>query len=599
MVLENDKDLTYHQLLSKRYKTPDFLVIAFSPNDKMLSEESRNTIKNISNELLRLEKVNSVNSILNVPLLQSSNKSLADILEGVPLLEDNIVDYLDAKKEFLNSPLYKNNLVSDDFKTTAILVNLKENNKLSNIRDQIKLLKKKIRNNSITEDELKVYNDLITDLRNIRDIERDVQTSLINDTRNILNKYKSFGEIYLGGIPMIANDVVSFVKNDLKIFGISILIFLIIILFIIFRQIRWVVLPIITCFFSVSITAGLFSIFNWEVTVISSNFISLQLILTMAITIHLIVRYRELIVSKESISQEKLLLETVLQMIKPCFFTVITTIAGFSSLILSDLLPVINFGWMMSLGVSISLLVTFLIFPVLLLEVSKIDPNLSFENKFNLPELVAKFANNYGTLSLVFAFVIFIFSLIGVTKLKVENSFIDYFKSHTEINKGMVVIDEKLGGTTILDVTLDFENSKEAGQEKETTNLSEDFDDLLMEFEEESNEAKYWFTDYKMTQIEKLHDYLNSLEETGKVLSFATILKIGRSINNGNSLDSVQLGLLYEKLPQEYKEVIVDPFISTENNQARITLRVKDSDPKLRRNELIKKIKKKLLKFFR
>ena len=312
----------------------------------------------------------------------------------------------------------------------------------------------------------------------------------------------------------------------------------------------------------------------------------------MAITIHLIVRYRELIVSKESISQDKLLLETVLQMIKPCFFTVITTIAGFSSLILSDLLPVINFGWMMSLGVSISLLVTFLIFPVLLLEVSKIDPNLSFENKFNLPELVAKFANNYGTLSLVFAFVIFIFSLIGVTKLKVENSFIDYFKSHTEINKGMVVIDEKLGGTTILDVTLDFENSKEASQEKETTNLSEDFDDLLMEFEEESNEAKYWFTDYKMTQIEKLHDYLNSLEETGKVLSFATILKIGRSINNGNSLDSVQLGLLYEKLPQEYKEVIVDPFISTESNQARITLRVKDSDPKLRRNELIKKIKK-------
>ena len=130
---------------------------------------------------------------------------------------------------------------------------------------------------------------------------------------------------------------------------------------------------------------------------------------------------------------------------------------------------------------------------------------------------------------------------------------------------------------------------KKQDQEKETTNLSEDFDDLLMEFEEESNEAKYWFTDYKMTQIEKLHDYLNSLEETGKVLSFATILKIGRSINNGNSLDSVQLGLLYEKLPQEYKEVIVDPFISTENNQARITLRVKDSDPKLRRNELIKK----------
>ena len=197
----------------------------------------------------------------------------------------------------------------------------------------------------------------------------------------------------------------------------------------------WVILPIITCFFSVSITSGLFSIFNWEVTVISSNFISLQLILTMAITIHLIVRYRELITNEYNISQDELLLKTVTQMIKPCFFTVITTIAGFSSLILSDLLPVINFGWMMSLGVSISLLVTFLIFPVLLLELRKLKPNLNFENKFNMPEVVAKFSRKYGTLSLIFALVILVFSLIGVTKLKVENSFIDYFKSDTEISK--------------------------------------------------------------------------------------------------------------------------------------------------------------------
>ena len=312
---------------------------------------------------MSLEKVKSVNSILNVPLLESSNKSLADILEGVPLLEDGVVNFLDAKEEFLNSPLYKDNLVSPDFKTTAILVNLNENLKLSETREKLKLLKQKIASKSISEEELKVYHSLLIELRNTRDVERNIQTSLINDTRNILNKYKSYGEIYLGGIPMIANDVVSFVKNDLKVFGISILVFLVIILFIIFRQLRWVILPIITCFFSVSITAGLFSIFNWEVTVISSNFISLQLILTMAITIHLIVRYRELISNIENISQDKLLLETVLQMIKPCFFTVITTIAGFSSLILSDLLPVINFGWMMSLGVSISLLVTFLIFP--------------------------------------------------------------------------------------------------------------------------------------------------------------------------------------------------------------------------------------------
>ena len=292
--------------------------------------------------------------------------------------------------------------------------------------------------------------------------------------------------------------------------------------------------------------------------------------------------------------QKSLLLETIKQMIKPCFFTVITTIAGFSSLILSGLLPVINFGWMMSLGVSISLIVTFLVFPVLLIELDRLKPNLSFENKFNLPEIVAKFAKNHGNFALFFTCMIFIFSVIGVARLKVENSFIDYFKSTTEISKGMRVIDNQLGGTTILDVTLDFDANEIELKKKEDDFVSDDLDDLddlLMEMDQQNNEPKYWFTDYKMTKIEELHDYLDSLDETGKVLSFATILKIGRSINNGNSLDSVQLGLLYEKLSKEYKEIILDPYISTDNNQARISLRVKDSDPKLRRNELIQEIK--------
>ena len=231
---------------------------------------------------------------------------------------------------------------------------------------------------------------------------------------------------------MIANDVVSYVKNDLKVFGIAILFFLILTLMIIFRQSRWVVMPIITCFCSVIITAGIFSIFNWEVTVISSNFISLQLILTMAITIHLIVRYRELS-SKGYLNQDKLLLDTVKQMIKPCFFTVITTIAGFSSLILSGLLPVINFGWMMSVGVTISLILTFIMFPALMYQFKVLKPDTSFEKIFNLPNKIASFTIHYKNLIFCIAIVLTILSIFGGTKLKVENSFIDYFKTTTEI----------------------------------------------------------------------------------------------------------------------------------------------------------------------
>ncbi len=592
LILEEDKDLKYFQLLSKRYKSSDFLVIAFTPKNYLLSNEVINTIEKISNDLSNLDQVKNVISIINVPLLESSKKTLADLLEGVPVLKNNLVPYEDIKKEFLNSELYKNNLVSSDFKTTAILVNLKDNLKLEKLREKKEKMKKIINSDIEDNADQLSYKNILSSLRLERDNHRNNQTKLISDVRNIIAKYKNEGSFFLGGIPMIANDVVEFVKGDLKIFGFSILLFLIAALTIIFRQLRWVLIPIITCFFSVTITTGLLSIFNWEVTVISSNYISLQLILTMAITIHLIVRYRELVLKNDYKGEQKLLVYSTLQnMIKPCFFTVITTIAGFSSLILSGLLPVINFGWMMSVGVSISLFLTFILFPILLNELEILHPNLKFEKKFNLPGRIANFAQNYNLLIFLLAISITFFGVFGIFKLKVENSFIDYFKSNTEINKGMRIIDQKLGGTTLLDVTIDFVDKDKKIKPVEFDNDDFEEDDLFSEIEDSTNDAKYWFTQDKMVAIEKLHDYLDSLPETGKVLSFATILKIGKKLNNQKPLDSVQLALLYEKLPSKYKDIILKPYISTENNQARITLRVKDSDPNLRRNELINKIK--------
>ncbi len=597
LVLENDADLKYFQLINKRYYTPDFLVLAYTPNEAMLSDKVKKNIKEISVQLENLSSVNNVISILNVPLLESSKKNLADMLEGLPTLADGIVEDEYIRDEFVNSPLYKNNLVSEDFKTTAILINLNTDQRLKELREKKNEYKNLSKEKSLSKEENKEYKKILDLLRSQRDTNRNNQKELINDVRKIIKNFDNTGEIFLGGIPMIANDVVSFVKSDLKIFGISILIFLIITLSVIFRQARWIILPVITCATSVLITSGIFSIFKWEVTVISSNYISLQLILTMAITIHLIVRYRELASNnKRTSNQNELLLLTLQQMIKPCFFTVITTIAGFSSLILSGLLPVINFGWMMSVGVTISLLLTFILFPILLKELPVLLPNLGFENKFNLPLLIALFAKKNGFSIIIISFSILLLSTYGIFNLKVENSFIDYFKSNTEIHKGMRVIDRKLGGTTLLDVTLDF-NEKETSTQNNIDadallELSDDdMDDIFEEMIEDEEDPKYWFTSDKMEKIEKLHDYLDSLEETGKVLSFATILKVANKINKGSPLDSMQLGLLYEKLPKEYKQIIVDPYISTKDNQARITLRIKDSDPNLRRNDLINKIK--------
>ncbi len=587
LILEKDKDLKYFQLLNKRYKSPEFLIIAYRPYKPILSEAVKDNLRKMTKAIKGINQVKDVTTILNVPLMQSSKKSLADILEGVPTIEDNVISEELIIRELTTSPLYKNNLVSENFKTTAILINLKENFKLIELREKKEEYQNIISKRNLTINEQLDFKAIKKLIVSERDELRIKQNDLINNVRQIIEPYKSTGELYLGGIPMIANDVVSFVKKDLKVFGISILAFLIVTLIIIFRQSRWVIMPIITCFCSVIITAGIFSLFNWEVTVISSNFISLQLILTMAITIHLIVRYRELVVLGYS-SQKELLLATVKQMIKPCFFTVITTIAGFSSLILSGLLPVINFGWMMSVGVTISLVLTFIMFPALMNEFKILLPNKAFEKMFNLPKKIAVFTIERKKVIWFITLILSSLSIYGSLKLKVENSFIDYFKSSTEIHKGMKVIDQDLGGTTLLDVTLDFNNQENF--EEEVKIDDENFDDIFEEFDNTSNDPKYWFTRDKMEKIEKLHDYLDSLEETGTVLSFATILKIGRMLNNNQDLDSVQLALLYEKLPSEYKNIILNPYISPENNQARVTLRVKDSDPELRRNELIKKI---------
>ena len=603
LLLEDDKDLEYTRLINQRYYTPDFLVISYTPSGELLSERVLGTIRSLSQDLLKLERVESVTSILNVPLLESPPKPISELLEDVPTLGSPGIDKQLAKQEFLNSPIYQDNLVSQDFKTTALLVNLHDDNRNRELRERRDALRSKEKKGVLTSEEEREFQEVQVDYKAHRDMMRVVESKNVAQVRAILDRYRGEDELFLGGLTMIADDLVTFIKNDLKVFGFGVLIFLIVTLFFIFRQARWVILPILTCSFSVIATTGILGIFGWEVTVISSNFISLQLIITLAITIHLIVRYRELAKENPEMNQHQLVLETTLFMSVPCFYGVLTTIAGFSSLIVSGILPVINFGWMMSAGVSISLVMTFLLFPVLQLQLPLLRPNLAFENKYSLTIIFSKFTDRYGNYILLISALMMILSIWGGTRLMVENSFIEYFKESTEIYQGLRVIDQKLGGTTTLDVVLNFEeeevdepsSSEVVDEVNESEEDDEDFEGFS-EFEEEiaaeEGGAQYWFTTYRMEQLEALHNYLDELPETGKVLSLATLLKVGKTLNDGKPLDNFMLALVYNELPNEFRKIILSPFVSVENNQARVSVRIRDSQPDLRRNELIQKIEK-------
>ena len=552
LLLEDDKDLAYTRLVHKRYDSSDFLVITYSPKKELLDTDTLDNIKNICDEIEMLPLIKSINSIRTIPLLQSASVPIAELTSGVPTLATHTVDKALVKKELLNNPLYIENFVSPDFKTTALILNLHDNN------------------------------------------SKDIRHANIVDIRKIMQKYKADAQMFLGGANMVADDMITFVKNDLKTYGIIVLFLLIAILYIVFGELKWVLIPIVILSSSIVSSIGLIGLFGWEVTVVSSNFISFLLILTTSIIIHLIVRYREL--SLEDYKEHKdLILDTIVSMSKPTFYAVITTIAGFSSLVLSGILPVMNLGWMMSAGLLLSFVITYLLFGVIMFFTKISKPNRTFEKKFTLTSILSNIVTNRASLVFIFAAFVLIFSISGATKLRVENSFINYFKSDTEIYQGMLTIDKELGGTTPLDITIDLNTQQVEILEDEATN-SKNEDEFLDEFEDEfeldAQKNQYWFTPTKMQKIEKIHAYLESIPELGKVLSFASVLRLSKSINDNKDLDNFQLALLYNELPSDIKKLILDPYISIENEQVRFSIRLVDSNQNLRRNELIKKIEK-------
>ncbi len=597
LLLEDDKDLAFTRKVNERYGSSDFLVLTYSPKGDLLADNTLNSLRKLSAELLALDRVESVDSILNVPLLESPPKPVSELIKNVPTLESPGIDKALAKKEFLNSPIYRDNLVSPDFKTTALLINLHDDPLYRELLQQRNSLRKKEKEQSLSSVEQLELEKVLRDFKNHRDKMRLIEHNNISKVRAIADNYRGDAKIFLGGASMVADDLITFIRSDLQVFGSAVFVFLMLTLWVIFRQLRWILLPLITCSFSVVTTSGFLGLFGWEVTVISSNFISIQLIITMAITIHLIVRYRELARLNPEMDQRQLILDSTIFMARPCTFAVLTTVVGFASLVLSGILPVMNFGWMMSAGIGVSLFLTFLIFPVLLMQMPKAMPNTSFESRFALTKIFADITERHGKSILFISVAAFIISIAGAARLNVENSFIDYFKESTEIYQGMKLIDQQLGGTTPLDLIVNLEQSEDEFQQTEQDSNAEvevedeeEFDEFEEEFEESAGEAQYWFTAEKMARIEKIHDYLNGLEQTGKVLSLGTMLKIGKTLNSGKPLDNFMLALLYNELPERFRKIIMDPYVSVENNEARFYVRIRDSEPNLRRNELLKQI---------
>ena len=388
---------------------------------------------------------------------------------------------------------------------------------------------------------------------------------------------------------MITSDMISFIQNDIVVFGVGVIAFLIAALTYFFRKLRWVLLPLSCCLLSVSVMVGFLGFMDWRVTVISSNFISLLLIITMSLTIHLIVRYRIIDEEHPSSDQKVLVFETMKDMFEPCFYTAITTIVAFCSLLVSGIRPVIDFGWMMTIGITFAFLLNFTYVPAVMVllrpEKSIVRPDAT--RSFTMS--VSNFTLRHTTMISLVSLIVAILGGIGITMLKVENRFIDHFKSTTEIYQGMELIDTKLGGTIPLDVILDADKGLLVSEET-PADLTDPFDDPFGE-DGAAEEVTYWFNGDRLTLIEKIHDYLDSLPEVGKVLSIATGMKVFKQLNDGRMPEDYELALLRKYVPEKVKEALIDPYLREDGNQVRLTMRLIESTPELKRKELIEGIR--------
>ncbi len=692
LLLDNDKDLQIWREVSKRYETPNFLVLAYTPAGDLLAPETIRKIAQMDAAFSKLDFVASVTDITNVPLLLNKGGGMSELLKHIPTLTDADVNLTAARREFATSPFYASNLVSADFRTTAILINLKlqiRYEELLHLRDGAKSALEQAEHEgnrsgaqiSELKDTLKIAEQ---NFKSYRDELREKDHRDIMALRALIAGFeKEFAgdRLFLGGLNMIADDMVGYVRSDLATYGLGALVLLLACFWLFFRQAKFILLPLIICAYSVVLAAGLFGFLSFEVTVISSNFIALQLIITVSVCIHLIVAYREFSARFHAFSQRQLVYAVLRERARPCFFAIFTTVIGFMSLIFCDIKPVISLGIMMSVGISISLVTAFGVFGAVMSLLRRTHNNRSFEQHFKFTLWCAETALRSRSAVYGVCAAAVIFGLYGISQLRVENSFIGYFKKSTDIRAGMEVIDTNLGGTIPLDIVVKFksaggadpasgsensasgsvnskngENSNPAGrnfaanstrqnsiaqnsatqnstaaiqnsiaensmpqgsaaatQPSDAVNLdqtraanleqnsttSDDFGDFEAEYAANENKPQYWFTSEKMRIIGKIDDFLKDKnvaghEFIGNVSSLASLLKLGKQINQGRDLDDLSLALIYSEMPANYRELVLSPFVNIEANEAHFSIRTIDSDPGLRRAQFLADLKRDL-----
>ncbi len=625
LLLQQDPDLRFYRGMRARYGSDDYLLVTYAPADDLFADPTLERLGALRDELSEVAAVAAVTTILDVPLVASPPRSLKQLQEQVPTLLSATTDRELAREELTQGALYGELLVSSDGRTTALLISLRRDADY----EALLVARDKLREQGLTAEldksQAAQLSRLERDIRIRRDAVVAGQSEGIDAIRDILQRYRSDASIVLGGVPMIVADMLDFIVSDIIVFGTGILLFLIFLLATIFVRPRWVLVAILTCLLSAVVVSGVLGILDWPVTVVSANYVAMLLIFSLSLMVHLIVRYQELHREQPAAAQRWLLSHTLRDKFTPCLFTALTTMVAFASLTVSGIRPVIDFGWMMVLGMGVIMLIAFALFPALLMQLQPGKPLPLRRITAGITSFFARLVGSWPRLTLAGYGLIAVIAGLGLTRVEVENRFIDNFKDDTEIYRGLMAIDRELGGTMPLDIILDAPEQLPAAGEAVSASgeefgdeLDDEFgDDFDDEFDDEFTDdfgdefeddfdtdlasedgddsvdlgsTSYWYNTFRLQQVEAVHDYLESLPETGKVLSMSTTLDVFSASNDGEPLDTFFLSVLYKRAPPLVKSTLFDPYLSADGNQVRLSARILESDPDLRRDALLNRI---------
>ncbi len=614
LVLENDSALAYYQNISARYQNDEYLILTYAPHTALFEDAQLRRLESLHNWLETLSGVASVNSILNVPLLFSPKISMTQLGQPLPTLLAPSANLEQAKIELSTSPLYGDRLLSSDLSTTALQINFTQDEAFLDLRDARQALRLRKQKQGLSPSEQQQLRLVETAYRQRHAAIMEEQEALVSDIRSGLREYTSEAEIRMGGLPLIVVDMMRFIRHDIQLFGVLVAFTMGVLLWWAFKSWQWLVFSLLSVAVSAVWVSGIVAALGWPVTAISANYIALLLIFGLSLLIHLIVQFRERQVSHPHQRKDEWLQYTLNEKFSPSFFTVITTIVAFLSLVISDIRPVIDFGGIMVIALLVNLLLAFTLFPALIqLKHHLPVPRLRDWTEAMMQRMAHIALTRNVLLTRVFVVVV-MGSVIGLSFLSVDNRFIDYFDESTDIYTGMVTIDQKLGGTTPLDVIIDApaqkldiqnptqtmsqtdESLESAAQDApfSADPFSEDpFSDNP--FEETSSQPPssalpYWLQRSRLDTVQRIHAFLDEFNDTGKVLSLNTTISTLERLNNNQPMDDFFLSLFYQNLSADLHEVLIAPYLSEDGRQLRFALRVYESDKDLDRQALLDEI---------